>query len=199
MDIVEPLITSGRGRQKLRFLLVLTDHFTKWIEAEAFQQITRFEVEGFVWKDIVCRHGVPYEIVTGNGGQFISRDFKAFCDNWNIRPTFSTPRRPQGNGQVEAANKSILANLKKRLGTNKKTWSEKIREVLWACRTTPRKATEETPFSLAYRMEVVVPTETSTGSLRRELCTSDPDANDQLLSDSLDLIEERRDRALLRI
>lgn len=132
MDIVEPLITSGRGRQKLRFLLVLTYYFTKWIEAEAFQHITRFEVEGFVWKDIVCRHGVPYETVTDNGGQFISRDFKAFCDKWNIRPTFITPRRPQGNGQAEAANKPILANLKKRFGTNKKTWFEKIPEVLWA-------------------------------------------------------------------
>ena len=199
MDIVGPLVASGSGRKKLRFLLVLTDYFTKWIEAEAFQQVTRFEVERFVWRDIVCRHGVPYEIVTDNGGQFISRDFKAFCDKWNIRLTFSTPRRPQGNGQAEAANKSILANLKKRLGTNKQSWSDKLHEVLWACRTTPRKATEETPFSLAYGMEAVVPAETITGSLRRELCTSDPEANNQLLSDTLDLIEERRDQALLRI
>ncbi|XP_056854988.1 uncharacterized protein LOC130509719 [Raphanus sativus] len=199
MDIVGPLVPSGSGKKKLRFLLVLTDYFTKWIEAEAFQQVTRFEVEQFVWKDIVCRHGVPYEIVTDNGGQFISHDFKIFCDKWNIRLTFSSPRRPQGNGQAEAANKSILANLKKRLGTQKEFWSEKLLEVLWACRTTPRKATEETPFSLAYGMEAVVPAETIAGSLRRELCTSNPAANDQLLTDSLDLIEERRDRALIRI
>ncbi|KAL0742323.1 hypothetical protein Bca4012_083836 [Brassica carinata] len=156
MDIVGPLVASGSGRKKLRFLLVLTEYFTKWIEAEAFQQVTRFEVERFIWRDIVCQHGVPYEIVTDNGGKFISRGFKAFCDKWNIRLTFSTPRRPQGNGQAEAANKSILANLK-------------LHEVLWACRTTPRKATEETPFSLAYVLEAVVPAETITGSLRREL------------------------------
>ncbi|KAL0715719.1 hypothetical protein Bca4012_065041 [Brassica carinata] len=48
-------------------------------------------------------------------------------------------------------------------------------------------------------MEAVVPAETITGSLRRELCTSDPEANNQLLSDTLDLIKERRDQALLRI
>ncbi|XP_056860130.1 uncharacterized protein LOC130508574, partial [Raphanus sativus] len=98
MDIVGPLVASGSGKKKLRFLLVLTDYFTKWIEAEAFQQVTRVEVERFVWKEIVCRHGVPYEIVTDNGGQFISHDFKIFCDKWNIRLTFSTPRRAQGNG-----------------------------------------------------------------------------------------------------
>ena len=198
MDIIGPLVPSGKGK-KLLNLLVLTDYFTKWIEAEAFQQINRFEVEGFVWKNIVCRHGVPYEIVTDNGGQFISHDFKSFCDKWNIRLTFSSPRRPQGNGQAEAANKSVLANLKKRLGAQKELWSEKLPEVLWACRTTPRKATEETPFSLAYGMEAVVPAETTAGSLRRELCTSNPAANNQLLMDSLDLIEERRDQALLRI
>ncbi|XP_056849746.1 uncharacterized protein LOC130499575, partial [Raphanus sativus] len=145
MDIVGPLVPSGSGKKKLRFLLVLTDYFTKWIEAEAFQQVTRVEVEQFVWKDIVCRHGVPYEIVTDNGGQFISHDFKIFCDKWNIRLTFSSPRRPQGN------------------------------------------------------VEAVVPAETIAGSLRREFCTSNPAANDQLLTDSLDLIEERRDRALIRI
>ena len=198
MDIIGPLVPSGKGK-KLLNLLVLTDYFTKWIEAEAFQQINRFEVEGFVWKNIVCRHGVPYEIVTDNGGQFISHDFKSFCDKWNIRLTFSSPRRPQGNGQAEAANKSVLANLKKRLGAQKELWSEKLPEVLWACRTTPRKATEETPFSLAYGMEAVVSAETTAGSLRRELCTSNPAANNQLLMDSLDLIEERRDQALLRI
>ena len=80
MDIVGPLVASGMGKKKLCFLLVLTDYFTKWIEAEVFQQVTRFEVEGFVWKNIVCRHGVAYEIVIDNEGQFISHDFKTFCE-----------------------------------------------------------------------------------------------------------------------
>uniref|UniRef100_A0A0D3A1A7 Integrase catalytic domain-containing protein n=1 Tax=Brassica oleracea var. oleracea TaxID=109376 RepID=A0A0D3A1A7_BRAOL len=129
MDIIGPLVPSGKGK-KLLNLLVLTDYFTKWIEAEAFQQINRFEVEGFVWKNIVCRHGVPYEIVTDNGGQFISHDFKSFCDKWNIRLTFSSPRRPQGNGQAEAANKSVLANLKKRLGAQKEHWFPRLQKFL---------------------------------------------------------------------
>ncbi|KAF8106794.1 hypothetical protein N665_0132s0007 [Sinapis alba] len=33
---------------------VLTDYFTKWIEAESFVQVTDKEVQGFVWKNIIC-------------------------------------------------------------------------------------------------------------------------------------------------
>ena len=45
----------------------LTDYFTKWIEAEAFANVTEREVQKFVWNNIICRHGLPYEIVTDNG------------------------------------------------------------------------------------------------------------------------------------
>ena len=87
MDIIGPMPSS---RQK-RFVLVLTDYFTKWIEAEAFASITEKEVQRFVWKNIICRHGLPYEIVTDNGSQFISNKFREFCERWRIRFNTSSP------------------------------------------------------------------------------------------------------------
>ncbi|XP_048623762.1 uncharacterized protein LOC125592565 [Brassica napus] len=63
MDIIGPMPAS---RQK-KFILVLTDYFTKWVEAEAYANITDKEVQNFVWKNIICRHGLPYEIITDNG------------------------------------------------------------------------------------------------------------------------------------
>ncbi|XP_018511446.2 uncharacterized protein LOC108870460 [Brassica rapa] len=101
------------------FVLVLTDYFTKWIEAEAFAQVTEKEVRSFVWKNIICRHGLPYEIVTDNGSQFISGNFKDFCNKWNIRLSPSRPRYPQGNEQAESSNKIIIDGLKKRLDLKK--------------------------------------------------------------------------------
>lgn len=74
--------TNASSRQK-RFILVLTDYFTKWVEAEAYASITDKEVHKFVWENIICRHGLPYEIVTNNGSQFISHNFKEFCDMEN--------------------------------------------------------------------------------------------------------------------
>ena len=63
MDIVGPM---HRSKQK-RFLLVLTDFFSKWVEADSYTSIKDAQVESFVWRNIVYRHGVPYEIVTDNG------------------------------------------------------------------------------------------------------------------------------------
>ncbi|CAL9221091.1 unnamed protein product [Arabidopsis halleri] len=116
MDIVGPLPAS---RQK-RFILVMTDYFTKWVEAESYATIKAKDVQNFVWKFIVCRHGLPYEIITDNGSQFISLQFEDFSASWRIRLNKSTPRYPQGNGQRgEATNKTILAGLKKRARSQK--------------------------------------------------------------------------------
>ena len=55
------------------------------VEAEADANITNKEVQKFVWKNIICRHGLPYEIITDNGSQFISHNFREFYDRWRIR------------------------------------------------------------------------------------------------------------------
>ncbi|KAG7585759.1 Retrotransposon gag domain [Arabidopsis thaliana x Arabidopsis arenosa] len=196
MDIIGPLHRSTRGVQ---YLLVLTDYFSNWIEAEAYASIKDSAVNTFIWKNIICRHGVPYEIVTDNGPQFISHEFEAFCSEWGIKVSYSTPRYPQGNGQAEAANKTILSNLKKRLSHLKGGWYNELQPVLWAYRTTPRRPTGETPFSLVYGMEAVVPAELNVPGLRRTEAPLNEEENSAMLDDSLDTINERRDQALIRI
>ncbi|KAG7588683.1 Integrase catalytic core [Arabidopsis suecica] len=168
-------------------------------EAEAYASIKDSAVNTFIWKNIICRHGVPYEVVTDNGPQFISHEFEAFCSEWGIKVSYSTPRYPQGNGQAEAANKTILSNLKKRLSHLKGGWYDELQPVLWAYRTTPRRPTGETPFSLVYGMEAVVPTELNVPGLRRTEAPLNEEENSAMLDDSLDTINERRDQALIRI
>lgn len=94
MNIVGPL--SNSTNQK-KYVLALTDYFTKWIEVEAFGQIRDHDVKRFVWKSIICKFGIPAEIVTDNGSRFISFDFQDFCKEWEIKLTFLTPRYPATN------------------------------------------------------------------------------------------------------
>ena len=69
MDIMGPLpITPAQKK----LLLVATDYFNKWIEAEAFASFKDKEIVQFVWKKIVCRFEIPQLIVTNNGPQFDS-------------------------------------------------------------------------------------------------------------------------------
>ncbi|KAK0585676.1 hypothetical protein LWI29_032207 [Acer saccharum] len=100
------------------YMLVLTDYFTKWVEVGAYQQVRDIEVRDievrdFVWKNIIYRFGVLWEIVTDNGSQFISYNFKNLCDKYGIKLSFLTPCYPQANGQTESTNKTIVNTLKK--------------------------------------------------------------------------------------
>ncbi|XP_024015916.1 uncharacterized protein LOC112089172 [Eutrema salsugineum] len=196
MDIIGPFRRSTTQKQ---YVLVVTDYFTKWVEAEAYPEIHGIDVKKFVWKFIICRHGVPYEIVTDNGTQFTSIIFTDFCAKWKIRLSFSTPRYPQGNGQAEATNKTIIDGLKKRLDTAKGTWADELDGVLWSHRTTPGRSTGQSPFFLAYGTEAMCPAERNVPSIRRTMFTQQPDANNDMMLDTIDLVEEHRERALLRI
>ncbi|RVW90247.1 Retrovirus-related Pol polyprotein from transposon 17.6 [Vitis vinifera] len=129
------------------------------VKAEAYASIKDKDVTKFVWKNIVCRFGIPQTIIADNGPQFDSIAFRNFCSELNIRNSYSTPRYPQSNGQAEATNKTLITALKKRLEQAKGKWVEELPGVLWAYRTTPGRPTGNTPFALAYGMDAVIPTE----------------------------------------
>ncbi|CAA7047599.1 unnamed protein product, partial [Microthlaspi erraticum] len=193
MDIVGKLPTAPA--QKV-FLLVMTDYFSKWVEAEAFSQVTDKEVRGFIWRNIICKFGVPQEIVTDNGPQFTSNNFKNYCITWGIKLSFATPRHPQSNGQAESSNKTIIQMLKKRLESAKGKWVEELPGVLWAYRTTSKIATGETPYSLVYGMEAVVPSEVTVKTIRTEHLQYQE--NEELMKLDLDLLDEKRETARIQ-
>ena len=94
IDTVGPLLTAPAHK---KLLLVATDYFSKWIEAEAFTSIKDKKVTQFIWKNIVCRFGIPRTIVLDNGPQFDSRVYRNFCHELKIKNLYSTPRYSQSN------------------------------------------------------------------------------------------------------
>jgi hypothetical protein len=141
VDIVGPL---PRGKGGVRFAVVAVDYFPKWVEVELLVNITSKSIERFLWKNVICRYGVPHAFVIDNGKQFDCESFQKWCDELHIRNYFSSPRHPQANRQVKATNKTIFKILKKKLGERKRDWADDLLEVLWAYRTTRRTPTEET-------------------------------------------------------
>ena len=149
----------------------------------------------FVWKNIVTRFGVPRALISDNDLQFDSKAFKRYWCDLGIINRYFTPAYPQGNGQAEAINKVIVSGLKKRLDDAKGKWVEELSHILWTYRTTLYRSIGETPFSLTYRAEAVIPLETGFPTLRTSSFTLS--SNDGLLEKSLDLIEERRENAMI--
>ena len=90
-----------------------------------------------------------------------------------------------------------MKGLKKRLDDAKGKWIEELPHVLWTYRTTPRKSTGETPFSMTYGVEAIILLENGFPTMRTSTFTSD--GNDELLKKSLDLVEEQRENTMVQL
>ena len=109
MDIVGPFPKPAGNK---RYLLVGTDYFTKWVEAEPLANIRDVDAKKFVWRNIITRSGVPHTLISNNGLQFDSKAFRRYCSELGITNRYSTPAYPQGNGQAKAVNKVIVNGAK---------------------------------------------------------------------------------------
>ena len=127
--------------------------------------------------------------MTDNGKYFDNPALKEMCQELGIRKLFSTPGHPQANGQVEAANKMIKDNLKKKLERLKGAWADELPMVLWAHCITPKGATGETPFSFVFGIEAVIPAEVKLPSYRVENFTEQE--NDIAVLENLDFLEKK--------
>ncbi|GJS82239.1 reverse transcriptase domain-containing protein [Tanacetum coccineum] len=151
---------------------IAMDYFTMWIEAKAVATITGSQVKKFVWDNIVCRFSLLGEIVSDN------------------------VKYLQSNGLVERANMSLGEGIKSRLGEVNKNWIEELPHILWAHRTMIKSSHGDTPFSLTYGTEAVIPAEIGMPTYRTAVV--DAVHNDEELRLNLDLLEERRERAAIR-
>ncbi|GJQ94238.1 reverse transcriptase domain-containing protein [Tanacetum coccineum] len=193
IDIAGPF---PKGPCKVKFLLVAIDYFTKWIEAKPAATIMGNQIKKFVWYNIVCRFGLPEEIISNNGKQFRDNPFKDWCEKLCVRQRFAFVKHPQANGLVERANRSLGEGIKARLDERRKDWIEEIPHVLWAHHTMIKSSNGDTPFLLTYGTEAVIPAEIGMPTLRT--AEIDMVQNDEALEINLDLLEKRREQAAIR-
>uniref|UniRef100_A0A2N9H969 Integrase catalytic domain-containing protein n=1 Tax=Fagus sylvatica TaxID=28930 RepID=A0A2N9H969_FAGSY len=172
LDLVGPLPKAPGNR---RWLIVATNYFTKWVETEPLTHINDSDSKKFVWKNIITRFGILHTLISDNRIQFDSGPFKAFYEEYRIRNHFSTSAYPQANGQAESSNKTILSGIK----------------------TTPRVSTGETPFSMTYGIEAVIPLDVGLPIIRSEYF--DLVTNRATLAMEVDLLEERRESILIHL
>nr|XP_027088665.1 uncharacterized protein LOC113710014 [Coffea arabica] len=194
IDLLGPFPRAPGGYEHV---VVAVDYFTKWVEAEPLTTISSRSVQKFLWKNIVCRFGIPHVLVSDNGRQFADSALQGWCSELGIRQHFTSVGHPQANGQVENVNRTILHGLKTRMEFARTGWLDELPTILWAYRTTPRTATQETPFALTYGAEAVIPAEIGVPSGRvQNFIARD---NEDELRLNLDLLEGRREEAAIRM
>ncbi|GKV02696.1 hypothetical protein SLEP1_g15094 [Rubroshorea leprosula] len=163
LDLLGPFVKGVGG---VTHLVVGVDYFTKWVEARPLSSLTSKKVEDFVFSSIICRYGIPNQIVADNGTQFNCSSFRDFCSSYGIKLQFTSVYHPESNGMVESVNQCILEGIRPRLEQHKAKWADELNNVLWAYRTTSRTATGETPYHLAFGTEAVIPVEIGVPSFR---------------------------------
>ena len=150
-----------------------------------------------IWRNIICKYGIPRVLVSDNGKEFDNCAFREFCSELGIKNHYSSPAHPQANGQVEVTNRSLLKIIKTQLEGAKGIWPNKLPSVLWAYRTTARTPTRETPFRLAYGDDAVILAEVGLTSHRVE--NYNKDKNEEAIRLQLDLVDEVRATAEQRL
>ncbi|GKA35825.1 reverse transcriptase domain-containing protein [Tanacetum coccineum] len=140
--------------------------------ADAKTEITGKEIIRFVMDNIICRYGLPRVIVTDNGAQLVSDPFKSWCTRFEIQQMNTAVAHPQANGLVERANRSLMEGIK------------------------TSQSNGETPFSLTYGSEAVIPAEIGMPSYRTLMIREEFNEEEQRLN--LDLLQERREAAAIR-
>ncbi|GJZ21063.1 reverse transcriptase domain-containing protein [Tanacetum coccineum] len=193
MDILGPLLPARGGA---KFVIVAIDYFTKWIEAKPLIKITGKEVVRFVMDNIICRFGLPQIIVTDNGAPLVNDLFESCCERFEIHQMNTTVAHPQANGVVERANRSLMEGIKTRLEREKAGWVDELPNVLWAHRTSIKQSNGETPFSLTYGNEAVIPAEI--GIPTYQILIIREEYNEEEMRLNLDLLQERRETTAIR-
>ena len=97
LDIIGELPRAVGG---YRYLIVLIDKFTKWVEVEPVRAITAQAAIKAV-QGVVARFGVPNRIITNLGSQFTSGPFQAYCSEMGTKICYASVAHPRSNGQVE--------------------------------------------------------------------------------------------------
>lgn len=153
-DILGELPRTNAGN---RYILVVSDYFTKWTESFAMPNMEAQTVAKILVEEVIARFGVPNQIHSDQGRQYESQLFQELCQLLRIQKTRTTPYHPQSDGMVERFNKTLATMLSTYVNEFHSDWDEYLPYVMQAYRSAVHETTGYTPNFLMLGREVSTP------------------------------------------
>ncbi|GJY10129.1 putative reverse transcriptase domain-containing protein [Tanacetum coccineum] len=142
IDFMGPFPSSNGNK----YILVAIDYVSKWVEAQAFPTSDARNVVNFL-RRLFARFGISKALIRNMGTHFCNYQMEKAMKRYRVVYRFSTAYHPQTNGQVENTNRTIKRILKKTIN-NRKEWSYKLDDALWAFWTIFKTPLGTTPFRI---------------------------------------------------
>ena len=146
IDIVGPLPRSERGK---KYILTIVDYATRYPEAFPLSSQTAENVADCLFS-LFSRVGIPDEIVSDQGTNFMSELITQLCTTLSIKRIKSSIYHPEANGLVERFNATMKHMIKKFVHDEPKLWDQMLPFILFAYREVPEASTGFSPFELVY-------------------------------------------------
>ena len=156
LDILCPVTRTHTGS---KYILVVTDYFTRFAEAYGLADIETPTVADKLFTEFICRYGLPLQIHTDQGAQFTSDLFVVLCKMLSICKTRNKPFHQQSSGLVERLNRIIEDMLSKFVSKHQKDWDKYLPFLMMAYVSSVHETLGETPCFIMMGREATLPVE----------------------------------------
>ena len=138
------------------YIIVMQDHFTKWVEGRAICGKKVLTIADAVVQDWILKHGTPVTLHNDWGQEVMASLHQEVCDLLRITKTYSTAHCPQAKGMVERCNWTLLAMLQAIVSEQQDDWDDQLPALLSAYRSTPHSSSGVSPYRMLYGEDLVI-------------------------------------------